>query len=65
MNTNNRNVRLQYHVVLLTVMEQAEDLIKKYSWVLMMMIKMKKKKKMMMMIQVVTANRPGSCKVDV
>jgi len=63
MNTNNRNVRLQYHVVLLTVMEQAEDLIKKYSWVLMMMIKMKKK--MMMMIQVVTANRPGSCKVDV
>jgi len=29
MNTNNRNVRLQEHVVLLTVMEHAEDLIKK------------------------------------
>ena len=30
MNTNNnRNVRLQQHVVLLTVMEHAEDLIKK------------------------------------
>ena len=27
MNTNNRNVRLQQHVVLLTVMERAEDLI--------------------------------------
>ena len=32
MNTNNRNVRLQQPVVLLTVMERAEDLIKnKYS----------------------------------
>ena len=29
MNTNNRNVRLQQRVVLLTVMEQAEYLIKK------------------------------------
>ena len=29
MNTNNRNVRLQQHVVLLTVMEPAEDLIKR------------------------------------
>jgi len=29
MNTNNRNVRLQLHVVLLTVMEHDEDLIKK------------------------------------
>jgi len=29
MNTNNRNVRLQQHVVLLNVMEHAEDLIKK------------------------------------
>ena len=31
MNTNNRNVRLQQHVVLLTVMERAEDLIFKNS----------------------------------
>jgi hypothetical protein len=29
MKTNNRNVRLQQHVILLTVMEHAEDLIKK------------------------------------
>ena len=29
MNTNNRTVRLQQHVVLLTVMERAGDLIKK------------------------------------
>ena len=29
MNSNNRNVRLQQHVVLLTVMEHAEDLIGK------------------------------------
>jgi len=29
MNTNNRNVRLQQHVVLLTVMEHAEGLTKK------------------------------------
>ena len=29
MSTNNRNVRLQQHVVLLTVMERAEDLINK------------------------------------
>jgi hypothetical protein len=29
MNTNNRMVWLQQHVVLLTVMEHAEDLIKK------------------------------------
>ena len=28
MSTNNRNVGLQQHVVLLTVMERAEDLIK-------------------------------------
>jgi len=28
MNTNNKNVRLQEHVVLLTVMEHAEYLIK-------------------------------------
>jgi hypothetical protein len=31
MNTNNINVRLQQHVVLLTVMEHAEDLIIKFS----------------------------------
>jgi hypothetical protein len=29
MNTNNRNVRLQYHVVVLTVMGRAEDLMKR------------------------------------
>jgi len=29
MNTNNRNVKLQQHVVLLTVMERAEYLMKK------------------------------------
>ena len=29
MNTNNRNVRLQWHGVLLTVMQRAGDLIKK------------------------------------
>jgi hypothetical protein len=29
MNTNDRNVRLQQHVLLLNVMEHAEDLIKK------------------------------------
>ena len=29
MNTNNRNVRLQQHVALLTVMGHAEDFIKK------------------------------------
>ena len=29
MNTNNRNVRLQQHVVLLTVMEHAEELTNK------------------------------------
>jgi len=26
-NTNNKNVTLQYHVILITVMEHAEDLI--------------------------------------
>jgi len=29
MNTNNRNVRVKQHAVLLTVLEHAEDLIKK------------------------------------
>jgi len=29
MTTNNRNVQLQYHVIMLTVMEGAEDLMKR------------------------------------
>jgi hypothetical protein len=34
MNTNNRNVTLQQHVVLLTVMEHAEDSIKKITTII-------------------------------
>ena len=33
MNTNNRNVGLQYNVVLLTAMNHAEDLIKIYIYI--------------------------------
>ena len=38
MNTNNRNVRLQQNVVLLTAMKYAEDLIKKFIYIYIFII---------------------------
>ena len=41
MNTDNKTVRLQQHVVLLTVMEHAQNLIKKHINFLQITIKLK------------------------